>query len=254
MAAKTKQHGFTLLELLVVMAIIALLMAILLPAMSAGRRTVQFLECKTKLRAVTTEFTFFADESGGARRGNSEKLGPNRFRIEDFQESIYKIDEFWDSPSLAVTVMKSAEQPMMCPAVSSRLERRANIPCSSGAVGPARNVSIAFNKRLETKTFYYNGNPFPAVAILTPNILHHPNVPLIIDVDGQAADDNGKRPYYTAPPILDDKEIDIYESGNFWFPSFRHGNSLSVGFVGGHVLSSSDPTREPWWRWSFQPE
>lgn len=248
-----RKRGFTLLELLVVMAIIALLAAVLLPAMSAGREMARNLKCKTKLRTVATDFTLFADDSAMGRKDVGNPLGGNRFFIEDFQESVYHIDEYWDAPTANRMKMNASEQPLVCPSGPSELYRRANRPCSSGAIGPKKNVSVAFNKRLETRTFYFQGNPYPAKAVLSPKILHNPNVPLLLDIDGNAADANGKLPYYAAPPILDDKEIDIYESGNFWFPTRRHRGRMNVGFVGGHVLSSSDPTSEPWWRWNYQP-
>lgn len=248
-----RKPGFTLIELLVVIALIALIMSILLPAFSASRETARNLQCKARLRAVTTEFIFFADADGMSRRPAAGPLGENRFRIEDFQESIYKIDEYWDASSSNVMKLDSATQPLMCPSGPSMLERRASMPCSAGAIGPKRNVTVAFNKRLETRTFYFNGNPFPAAAVLTPSILHFPNVPLVLDADGAAADDAGKLPYYSAPPIQDDKLDDIYESGSFWFPSKRHMGKVNIGFVGGHVLSSSNPAAEPWSRWGYQP-
>ncbi len=250
---RPSRQAFTLIELLVVIAIIALLLAILLPAMSAGRQAARQLECKAELRGVTTEFIFFADDGVMGRRNDIGSTTPGRFRIEDFQESIYGIDEFWDAPSQGITQLAGGEQPLMCPSGPSNLTRRADLPCSSGAIGPKENVSVGFNKRLETRTFYYQGAPYPATALLTPKILHFPNVPLLMDLDGRAADADGKLPYYTAPPILDDKEADIYESGNFWFPSMRHRGQLNVGFVGGHVLSSANPSTEPWWRWAYQP-
>jgi len=29
---------------------------------------------------------------------------------------------------------------------------------------------------------------------------------------------------------------------------------MNVGFIGGHVLSSAEPTTEPFWRWTYVPE
>jgi hypothetical protein len=144
-------------------------------------------------------------------------------------------------------------QSLMCPAGSTVLERRSRMPCSAGAVGPRRHVSIGFNKRLERRTTVINGRPFLTTAYLTSGVLHQPDVPLLFDVDGEEAAGRDVAPYYSAPPLLNDKVIDAYEAGLYWFPAFRHRGRMKVGFIGGHVLSTSSPLEEPWWRWSLQP-
>jgi prepilin-type N-terminal cleavage/methylation domain-containing protein/prepilin-type processing-associated H-X9-DG protein len=246
--------AFTLLELLIVISIIALLMSILLPALSAGRHAATDLKCKANLRSVDLQFLLFAGEDGAGHRGDSDQLGPNLFRLEDFQESIYGISEFWIDPQTDRMPLSGSRQLLMCPAGPSKLESRSGMPCSAGAIGPQENVSVGFNKRLETRTRYIDGTAFPAPAYLSDKILQFPDVPLLFDVDGEQAGLQKRTPYYSAPPVPDDSTSDIYESGRWWFPAFRHRGRINVGFVGGHVLSSSHPTTEPWWRWNYQPD
>lgn len=248
LSLNTRRAGVTLVELLVSMAVLGLLLAILLPTLSAGRDSARSIKCKANLRNVCSGFLLFADASGAGTRGQSQLLGEDRFKLEDFQESVYKVDEFYQGPSL----ISASDNGMLCPAAPASLRRLPNLPCSSGAIAPQENVSVGFNKRLETRSFMFGGRPFPAPAILTPKILQYPNVPLLLDVDGAAAVGAGRQPFYIAPPVLDDKTVDIYESGRFWFPSFRHGGQVNVGFVGGQVISSLNPLQEPWWRWNFQ--
>lgn len=59
---KTNRSAFTLVELLVVISIIATLLAILMPAMSAARRTAQAITCAANMRGVGLGmFAYVAD-------------------------------------------------------------------------------------------------------------------------------------------------------------------------------------------------
>lgn len=254
--ARTRYRAFTLIELLVVLSIIALLLAILLPALSAGRGAALDLKCKAQMRGVMTEFIMFADPAAGVPRGDSEAYGPDTFRLEDFQERMYGVAEFWSGGEAEREPLSRSDVSLMCPAAKGRLERRSGLPCSSGAIGPAANVSTGFNKRLSEKWAFIPeiGQNVRRSVYLTSRILMQPDVPLVFDVDGKAAADAGELPYYSAPPILTDKFEDMYESGSQWFPGLRHNHRVNVGFVGGHVLSSAEPATEPFWRWGYVPE
>lgn len=56
-------HAFTLIELLVVISIIALLIAILLPALSAARERAQFVQCAVNLRSIGTANLLYAQDN-----------------------------------------------------------------------------------------------------------------------------------------------------------------------------------------------
>lgn len=249
-----RKGAFTLLELLVVIAIVSLLLAILLPALGAGRDAAHDLRCRANMRSTLIEFQSFADTSGAGTRGDSDQLGSCYFRIEEFQEKMYGIDEFWSSPGQDRTQLDPDEQRMMCPSAPSFLERRSSMPCSSGAVAPFENVSVGFNRRLHVRTVMIDGHPYGRGAYLTDQILMHPNVPLLLDVDGKEATCRAVLPYYSAPPIDSKSGDDIYSSGTFWFPAKRHRGRVNIGFVGGHVLSSHAPLDEPGVDWKYQTD
>src|SRR5213075_447395 len=60
-----KRRGFTLVELLVVIGIIAVLVGILLPALSKARTASQALKCSSNLRQLVLASHMFANEHGG---------------------------------------------------------------------------------------------------------------------------------------------------------------------------------------------
>ena len=62
---RAKQQAFTLVELLIVVAIIAVLMGLLLPAVGRAREQANQVECLSNLRQLTTAFIMYCQDNQG---------------------------------------------------------------------------------------------------------------------------------------------------------------------------------------------
>lgn len=69
------RRGFTLIEVLVVVAIIALLIAILLPSLSRARDQAKTITCQSNLKQLSGAFLAYSNENKGRLPGNQKDNG-----------------------------------------------------------------------------------------------------------------------------------------------------------------------------------
>lgn len=250
--------GFTLIEILVVIAILATLLSLLLPAARGTIASARSFRCQMALRGVAFDFANFADDQLHPNRGDDESLGGGRaFRLETFVEYEYSVDEFWSwGPEETYTLPDlRGNDPLRCPEVKGNIVLSRGLPCSQGAIGPPRNVSFGFNERLRRseRQLAAGGSQW---VVLTSRILEGngsvspAQVPLSWDVDGARAVQVSSNPLFSTPS-LDSPQM--FANNRYWYPGLRHNGGLNVSFVDGHVASTRAPLEQGDWAWGFEP-
>jgi prepilin-type N-terminal cleavage/methylation domain-containing protein/prepilin-type processing-associated H-X9-DG protein len=246
-------RAFTLVELLISIAIVGVLLAIVLPALGHTLKAARAFRCQVSLRSVAFDFSVFADDQLHGDRGDDPAAyGPTRFRLETFQESEYGIDEFWRWNGNVHTLPDAEKNdPMRCNQVVGQITLTNNTPCSQGGVTPARFISYGFNMRLHRPEMRAPNGVLVLIPVtLNSGVLEHGRVPLAWDVDGQAAEDRGMTPVFSAPSL---STLGPYANDAYWFMSRRHNGAANFAFIDGSVSASSQPLDEAGWDWAYQP-
>jgi prepilin-type processing-associated H-X9-DG protein/prepilin-type N-terminal cleavage/methylation domain-containing protein len=247
--------AFTLVELLIVIAIIGVLIALLIPAVRSALGTARGFKCEMSLRSVAFDFGLFADDTLHPFRGDDERdLSHGQFRAETFQDLQYGVDEFWAYGNKASISLPDAQgrDPMRCAEVRGDLVLRRNNPCTSGGVGPSENVSFGFNIRMHVSDRLMAQGRTARVA-LSSSIMGGGDgfapaaIPLLWDVDGAQAASKGVTPLFSGPSL----DSTFLLGDQYWFPGMRHNGAMNVGFLDGHVAATRKPLQEPNWGWSF---
>jgi len=75
--SQLNRRGFSLVELLVVIAVIAILAGLLLPSLARGKRAAETVVCLNNLKQFSCAWHLYAD-------GNEEKIAPNYPRMHNY--------------------------------------------------------------------------------------------------------------------------------------------------------------------------
>ncbi|RMD64493.1 MAG: type II secretion system protein [Planctomycetota bacterium] len=257
---RPRQAGFTLIEILISLGIIALLIALTSASLRNALASARAFKCQAKLRDLAFDFIVFGDPSMRTVRGNDKTLPRERFHVATFQEAKYKIDEFWgwgeDNREARVPNTEPALEPLRCPEVEQReFVFRRNASAGQGAIATPQAVSYTFNARLALGARIDRFGR-PRITELAPSfdLLDEGAVPLVWDAEGEQARRQRQFAEFSAPPLPQRPGAPpdyIFFNGLRWFPAMRHSNTMHVAFVGGQVKRTSHPLREPGWKWGY---
>lgn len=177
---QARRHGFTLVELLVVITIIGILIALLLPAVQAAREAARRIQCTNNLKQIGLAVHAYLSSAGTLPPGGRGKWGETWYHAILPHIDQMGLYDMWDSKKMYYEGdnMKIATTPvgsMRCPSDFNTpfdpadpnpwyTDWHGNYACNAGNVGVAGSYSGDFTvllwRTLASNTVKNGGQPF----------------------------------------------------------------------------------------------
>lgn len=214
--------GFTLVELLVVIAVIAILAALLLPALGQAKGRAQSIACMSNIKQLSLAWFLYADENDGQlvnNHGKPQTLSDRKTwanNVLDWSASDDNVNPKYLTDSLLGPYTGRSEAIFKCPADRS-----------VSAAGP-RNRSVAMNAMVGDPGSLTNAfNPDYVQYFKSADITTPADIFVFLDENPRTINDG----FFV-------NHLDKYEWGNL--PGTYHNNAANLSFADGHT---------EWHRW-----
>lgn len=138
----SSRKGFTLIELMIVIAIIAILAAILVPNFIRARAQGQVTSCKANLKNIGTACEMYATDNGGRYPGSLTKLAEENNGIQAYMKTIPKCPSAGTSAVYKYSATMNPDQYLVYCSGSNHTAAgcSANLPAFTATVGLLENA------------------------------------------------------------------------------------------------------------------
>jgi len=266
-ASKREITAFTLVELLIVIAIIAVLISILLPAINKARAQALAVQCASNLRQIGMGITAFSQLNGGRAPGQAERGTPSGSSIA--WEDILSAEAFQGSASIPQdgdNWSPNASTQLFCPSAYVQMQAYAggsNTPqyswriymmnayltgqdvTTSGVTTPGpTQLAVSIPQTKDSQYYFTTGQSFAGgyyfYGTKLSSFQNASTKYAVWDTDHAGDSYAGQAQGYAAPVIGDGVSSGYppYDAGGGdW--SFRHSNNsrLNMLYIDGHVDS-----------------
>ncbi len=248
------QVGFTLIELLVVISIIAVLIALLLPALARAKQLANSIVCESNLGQLSTAYIEYTQLRGGIHGVPFEGNGPGYMWFQALAQIFSStplpsgtIDGTVpppgapESPFLALPV--SEEKILLCPSAS-----QLPVPNTGFALGNAVTQWSWDDGKPETGSYCFNAFMYNYNETVPPTGLYYSasyywpcnpgqqptsEIPWLGDGTWVTA-----WPEFWNPPSINlSGDFNDLQSSMGYYETDRHGTTTNMAFLDGHVES-----------------
>jgi prepilin-type processing-associated H-X9-DG protein len=256
---KNREAGFTFVELLVVLATLAVLAVMLLPAIAGTKPNSQAFQCLENLRQLTLGWQIYAEDNSGKLAPNGNQYEPNP-----------PVTSLPDS-----RILPGAEFYQWCPGNMSAYSPIATNLVMAGAIYPYVNTNTVYKCPADHSSYKFGATTIPHVRSYSMNCYLSPVTEGLTPPAGQwtGVGSMGTRNFFKDTDLIrpgpamtfvfiEENEYSINDGffvsdpsqGNFWqdIPASRHAGSGGLSYADGHtemkrwtdskILGRSGPT------------